>query len=272
MNRKYVLGLVVLLGIFIIFKFIDNKESYQDVSENEINESLTKETNEKKDIDTQDLIIFVPDKTFTGLEERPLTLSNPDKLSTVELIIDALSENGKNKTEYNKPIPNYVKVNKAYKKNNTVFIDISSKGLQSDSARESLIIDSLILSMTTLKNVDNIQILIDGKNAQKFMGTFDISNPLGIDDVTNNIFYLDYLKKKSEGDSNQKKEEKSTDNEQKKEDDEEEIKKEEKENSEDKSEEVENTEAVEESKEEAEDDSSEELIPSEPIPMSIGNN
>ncbi len=207
--KKYIAGIILIAAIFGIFKFMDRDTGEEDlVTNEEVTKTVKKETaKEEKDIKTQDLIIFVPDDTNTSLEERHVTLSNSNGKSTIELLMDALRDDGKTKSSYNKPIPSSMTVNSAYKKGDTVYVDFKSKGIKEDPAQESLILDSLVLTMTTLEGVEKVRVQVDGENTDKFMGTFDISEPLTLRDVTNNVKYMDEKVKDSEKD--EKKDEES---------------------------------------------------------------
>lgn len=206
MKRKYIIGIAIVALLFIIFKLTDNKNITDEGLDDNGEVVNTTVDLSDKDVQPQDLILFVPSENKLTIEERYVTLSNTDNKSTVELLIDALKEDGKSDDSYIRPIPSDVIVNDVKLKDNTVTVDFKKSGLDKDAGTESILLDCLVLTMTTLKGVDQVQILVDGQKTSEFMGTFNIEKPLKIENVTNNVSYLEEDLKEKE-DNNDKTEE-----------------------------------------------------------------
>ncbi len=191
MKRKHITGLVLILILFLIFKIVDRDPGNQKIDEADINNTVQNINKKELEVKPQDLIIFVPNESKTIIEERHITLNNSDNKTTEELLVDALKVDPNSDNAYVRPIPADITVNKVEKKGKTVIVDFNKKGLKNDPATESLILDCLVLTMTTLKGVEEVQIMVDGKIESDFMGTFNVREPLTIKSVTNNVNYLD---------------------------------------------------------------------------------
>lgn len=203
MKRRYITGLVLILILFLIFKIFDRDSGDQNFDETDISNTVQNVNKKELEVKPQDLIIFVPNEMKTIIEERHITLNNAENKTTEELLVDALKVDPNSDNAYVRPIPADININKVEKKGKTVVVDFSKKGLKNDPATESLILDCLVLTMTTLKGVEEVQIMIDGKIEDSFMGTFNVREPLTISSVTNNVNYLDTEESSDENPVNQ---------------------------------------------------------------------
>lgn len=68
-------------------------------------------------------------------------------------------------------------------KDNTAYLDLSSENLNGGSMEEALILQQIVYSLTDLKDVDAVQILVDGSKAETLMGHITIEEPLTRPDV-----------------------------------------------------------------------------------------
>lgn len=194
--KTYIWGILLILVIFLAFRCTDKRSNNNEDIDNNIKQTMKKDIENKGEkIQTQDLIIFVPNETNTLLEERRITL-NTDGQSTLDLIIKALKENNRDNSGYIKPIPSNMIINKIEKNNDKVVVDFKNKNIQKDPVKESIILDSLVLSLTTIEGIEKVQIKLDGKDTERFMGSFDVSQPLTIENVTNNVKYINEKNKK----------------------------------------------------------------------------
>ncbi len=65
---------------------------------------------------------------------------------------------------------------------NTAYVDVSSEDLHGSSTEESLILQQIVYSLTELKQVDQVQFLVDGSKCESLMGHIFIEEPLeGLD-------------------------------------------------------------------------------------------
>lgn len=60
----------------------------------------------------------------------------------------------------------------------TAYVDISGENLSGGSLEEALILQQIVLSLTELENVDQVQFLVDGNKRESLMGHIIIDEPL----------------------------------------------------------------------------------------------
>lgn len=64
---------------------------------------------------------------------------------------------------------------------NLAYVNFSSSGLWGGSLEESLLISSVVMTLTELKDIKAVQFLIDGEKAESLMGHISTTDPIGRD-------------------------------------------------------------------------------------------
>lgn len=131
--------------------------------------------------------VYIINENHTGLKKIPVTL---DKSKKEGLLSQSITELQRIDNKANKDTAKIgdLKILGVKQDKNIAVVDISKESLKWEPSEESLILDSIIMSLTEIKGVDKVQILIDGQKVDVFMNAFIISEPLSRESVTNNIY------------------------------------------------------------------------------------
>ena len=79
---------------------------------------------------------------------------------------------------YNTMLFDQIKLNDAYLKDDTVYVDLGSSGLNGGSLEESFLISQIVDTMlNSFSEVKQVQFLVDGKVAESLMGHVDAAAP-----------------------------------------------------------------------------------------------
>lgn len=170
----FVIGLIGLIGysIYTNVSFVDD-EIISELSSN----SASDNTQIKKADVTSSVNIYLLNTVTKELEKenRNISLKELNKNPYITLLnqLQIKSENDK----LSCPVPENAKILSANLENSTLVIDLSKEFLSQDISNETdkLILQSIVKTMTNLKEINNIKINIDGNTSSK-LGTFDLSS------------------------------------------------------------------------------------------------
>lgn len=131
--------------------------------------------------------IYIINESHTGLKKIPIKLIENKKESLLDQSIEKLQRIDNETNKETAKIGN-IKILSVKQDKDIAVVNISRESLDWEPSEESLILDSIILSLTDIKGIEKVQILIDGQKTEVFMNAFIISEPLSRDNVTNNIY------------------------------------------------------------------------------------
>lgn len=199
MRNKLTLLLLILIIIIIYFQFA----------------IIQKETSELPPIEPfssyKDFIVtlYYPDISMTKLVPEIRKISN-DNAKIEEIIIKELLKGTKNEKLIN-VIPNKTKLISITTVGDVIFINFSKNIINEDvtEKEEALMLYSIVNTITQLKNITQVQILIEGEIKEIFQNHFKISESLEyrsifmndynspinlVHEYYNNIIYSNYKK------------------------------------------------------------------------------
>jgi germination protein M len=88
---------------------------------------------------------------------------------------------------YSTVITDQIKFNNVYLEGDTVYVDISSNGLNGGSMEETFLISQVVDTLiNSFKEVKQVQFLVDGQNAETLMGHVGTAAPF-----TNDLFFTE---------------------------------------------------------------------------------
>lgn len=171
MNIKKIIiliSIVLSIGIIIllIFNSTTKNKSSNTISEYTPQEEISQDEIRKtivsvyfKNIETNTLM---PEAICIDVKE----LSNNPYMKLLSILCS-----GSTNDKLDSPIPEGTKINNAYLKGNTVYVDFSEdfvKNAPNGIEEEGLIVYSIVNTLTELNEVNGIKILIDGKENMSF--------------------------------------------------------------------------------------------------------
>lgn len=173
-SKKWKVVIVVLIGILLIGGAI--YFAVQNVMKNKQLPQIEEEYIPQEEVSDEQLrqtmvnLYFISKETGMVAAENQtvdakLLIENP-----YQTILSLLMEGPKN-SDLTKTIPEGTKVNKVERKGDTVIVDFSSEFIDNHpegKEAEQNTIDSIVKSLTELKEVSQVQILINGKEDQAF--------------------------------------------------------------------------------------------------------
>lgn len=98
-------------------------------------------------------------------------------LTLEEAIVRELIVGPKDKDNLYTEIPENAKLLSVEVKDKIAYVDFASDGMNGGSLQETFTINQIVASLVQLDNVDKVQFLLDGKEAESLMGHFDIRYP-----------------------------------------------------------------------------------------------
>ncbi|WP_425449647.1 GerMN domain-containing protein [Dethiothermospora halolimnae] len=108
-----------------------------------------------------------------------------DGNSIEKKIVEKLKKDSKDKKyDYIRTIGPDITLLSLETRDGTAYVNFSSENLNGGSAEETLMIDSIVLSLTELKHISKVQFLIDGEIEESLMGHISIKEPFDREDVT----------------------------------------------------------------------------------------
>lgn len=165
----FIITVIVILIIGIVFFLISynsNNTSYNQITEYTPQQELSDEEIRKtivsiyfKNIETNTL---VPESICIDVKE----LSENPYMKLLNLLLA-----GPTNDKLESPLPEGTKINKAYLKGNTVYVDFSNEFITNAPTgveEESLIVYSIVNTLTELNEVSNVKILINGEENLSF--------------------------------------------------------------------------------------------------------
>jgi len=175
-----------IILILVIIIFLTGCQSYTIVNEDSINYPIINPMPEGYQVAIH---LFYPQKHYDILKEevRIVNLENK-KLETV--VIEELLK-GTQKSEFRNIIPNGVKVLSVYLQDDIAYVNFNKALIKEDldESEEALIIYSIVNSLTTIENIDKVQILIEGEKREK-LNRYKINEPI---EFSNLIVEMSYI-------------------------------------------------------------------------------
>lgn len=181
------LALVTILVIMFGVLYVQSNKSVdvpnQAVVEENINENTTTNDEIVDEVKEYNVTMYLPSTIYveSGNEEEGRTLPYEMTLETsgsIEaLVLDKLLEG----VEDQKYITLYenLKVNNFEIKNSVAYVDFDSSSISPQgSLSESLLIESIVITLTAFDTIDSVQILLDGEIVDTFSGHVAIDKPL----------------------------------------------------------------------------------------------
>ena len=179
-NREYILlaKAAVVETLFQMEGINSIKIKISDVDGNVIGEDSYMEDSfyfydysENDDLNGREITLYYADDKGEKLLSRKKTINSLPNVSIEEIIVEELMKLG--------TIPEKTKINSISINKDTCYIDLS-KEFEDDieGVKSEVVVYSLVNSITSLLEIENVQILIDGENVEKYRETVDIYTPL----------------------------------------------------------------------------------------------
>lgn len=175
-GRIKLLLLIIMLAVIITGCFNDKEPPIK--SEDSKDSSLTRDqTSERKPFlvkDQETVVVYFA--TLDGKNLVPVTLSiNPTK-EVAKIAVEKLLAGPENNFS-KETIPEGTKLKDIYLQDRTVVVDFTDEIKQVSEKDGQLAIDSLVMTLTEFKEVDDVQILINGQ-VQKQLDGIDIDQSI----------------------------------------------------------------------------------------------
>lgn len=169
MNKKIIIAiiiLVILIGVGVWYFLFYNKNTEvatnEIIPEEEISEEQMRQTIVSLYFYNEATQSLVPEGRLIDAKE----LVEEPYLKLMELLIE-----GPQNSSLSKTIPDGTKVNKAERKGDILYLDLSKEFIENHSGgetQESATIYSIVNTMTNLTEVNAVKILIDGEENKAF--------------------------------------------------------------------------------------------------------
>lgn len=184
MKRVFKL-LLATLTVSVLFVFTGcSKEGKPIVNDNEKIKSLKLANSDEEWINLQ--VYFdgsVDEKKAEAIKEERV-IREEELLG--EIIVQELIKGPSVKSQLKPIFPKEAKLLSFSINNGIAYVNLNSSVKYSMTpVREEACLKSITLSLTQLKSIDKIKILIDNKNIETLGGNFDISKPFDINDINN---------------------------------------------------------------------------------------
>lgn len=160
-----IVGIIIILAILIFLNFsteiVENVENKTEIEpEQEISEEQMRQTS---------LTLYFEDKESLELVKEERKVDAKNLLDNPYMYIVNLLINGTEEENLQNPIPVGTKVNKVELKGDCAYVDLSGEFLNSSGMNP---IYSIVNSLTELKEVNSVKILIDGKEQDNMKEAF----------------------------------------------------------------------------------------------------
>ena len=160
-----IVGVILILAILIFLNFstevVENVENETEIEpEQEISEEQMRQTS---------LTLYFEDKESLELVKEERKVDAKNLLDNPYMYIVNLLINGTEEENLQNPIPVGTKVNKVELKGDCAYVDLSGEFLNSSGMNP---IYSIVNSLTELKEVNSVKILIDGKEQENMKEAF----------------------------------------------------------------------------------------------------
>lgn len=167
MNKKMIIIIIlvisiILLGLWWYFNMQEKQEIEEYKPEEEISDEQLRQTIVSLYFLNKDTKELIPEGRLIDVK---LLLNDP-YTTLMQLLID-----GPKNERLEKTIPEGTKINKIELKKNIIYLDLSKEFIENHPGgeeNESKTIYSIVNTMTSLTEIDGVQILIDGEKDKEF--------------------------------------------------------------------------------------------------------
>ncbi|MEN3184983.1 MAG: GerMN domain-containing protein [Atribacterota bacterium] len=131
---------------------------------------------------TMEVVVYFANPDFTALVGEKRRIVKDERY--LERILEELLKGPENKDLFN-AIPKGTKLNAVFVEGNTAYVDLSSEMAKNQSggtSQEFLSVYAIVDTLTAFPGIEQVKILIDGKETQTLCGHIDISEPLRRDE------------------------------------------------------------------------------------------
>ncbi len=132
--------------------------------------------------ETMDVIVYFANPDFTALVGEKRRIVKDERW--MERILEELLEGPESKDLFN-AIPSGTRLNAVFVEGNTAYVDLSSemaKNQAGGTSQEFLSVYAIVDTLTAFPGIEQVKILIDGKETPTLCGHIDISEPLRRDE------------------------------------------------------------------------------------------
>ncbi|MEN3202786.1 MAG: GerMN domain-containing protein [Atribacterota bacterium] len=131
---------------------------------------------------TMEVVVYFANPDFTALVGEKRYIARDDRY--LERTLEELLKGPKDKNLFN-AIPKGTQLNAVFVEGNTAYVDLSSEMAKNQSggtSQEFLSVYAVVDTLTAFPGIEQVKILIDGKETQTLCGHIDISKPLRRDE------------------------------------------------------------------------------------------
>lgn len=131
---------------------------------------------------TMEVVVYFANPDFTALVGEKRRIVKDERY--LERILEELLKGPENKDLFN-AIPKGTRLNAVFVEGNTAYVDLSSEMAKNQSggtSQEFLSVYAIVDTLTAFPGIEQVKILIDGKETQTLCGHIDISEPLRRDE------------------------------------------------------------------------------------------
>lgn len=171
MKKIFILKVILILVAIIVIAILILMNFSTEIVENVENEIIIEPEEEISDEQMRQttILLYFEDKQSALLVAEERKVDAKDLIDNPYIyIVNSLIE-GPNDEKLQNPIPNGTKVNKAEIKGDCVIVDLSKEFLQSSGTNAIYVI---VNSLTELKEVNSVKILIDGEEKENMKEVF----------------------------------------------------------------------------------------------------
>lgn len=131
---------------------------------------------------TMDVVLYFANADFTALVGEKRRVVKDERW--MERVVEELLKGPEDKNLFN-AIPNGTRLNAVFVEGNTAYVDLSpemAKNQSGGTSQEFLSVYAIVDTLTAFPGIEQVKILIDGKETQTLCGHIDISEPLRRDE------------------------------------------------------------------------------------------
>lgn len=129
-----------------------------------------------------EVVVYFANPDFTALVGEKRRIVRDERY--LERILEELLKGPESQNLFN-AIPEGTRLNAVFVEGNTAYVDLSSEMAQNQSggtSQEFLSVYAIVDTLTAFPGIEQVKILIDGKETQTLCGHIDISEPLRRDE------------------------------------------------------------------------------------------
>ena len=171
MKKKVIFRTILIVGVILILAILIFLNLSTEVVENVENETEIEPEQEisEEQMRQTSLTLYFEDKESLELVKEERKVDAKNLLDNPYMYIVNLLINGTEEENLQNPIPKGTKVNKVELKGDCAYVDLSGEFLNSSGMNP---IYSIVNSLTELKEVNSVKILIDGKEQENMKEAF----------------------------------------------------------------------------------------------------